>query len=362
MWLTLTELMFWPLYHKASANYWLKVFALYALAEACIQLLFFYILNNFGRVRISIIEYHMVMWVFQCLLIWPIWWVAWSVRQQKIIVQLLVNIAFYAGYTYCWFGPVQDTIAYLYNHLQAITRPVNDRQVAYLDRGNEFSFLNYQLLKHAFRLSWFFLASFFYNYRLEEKRRLELATANKELQLKLLKWHLNPSFYFKTISHLRQVANEKPINTTAPILQLAKVMEYVIYEAKEKLIDVKKEIQFIGNYIRLINQQPDNNSSFEMEVTGEHGHLKIAPLLLAGFIDKLVIYDSSFEKKVYKMVLEFTGNHMQLSINCNFKHQDNILLQADDVLQLRLEELYKGKHVSYNAGTAQFKLNLKLDA
>jgi hypothetical protein len=57
----------------------------------------------------------------------------------------------------------------------------------------------------------------------------------------MLKWHLNPSFYFKTIGHLQQVAKEKPGDATVPILQLAKVMEYVIYEAKEKLIDVKKE-------------------------------------------------------------------------------------------------------------------------
>ena len=76
-------------------------------------------------------------------------------------------------YSYCWFGPVQDVIGFLYNHLQEITRAANDRQVPYLDRGNEFSYINYQLLKHAFRLSWFYLAAYFYNYRAEEKKRTE---------------------------------------------------------------------------------------------------------------------------------------------------------------------------------------------
>jgi Histidine kinase len=352
--------MIWPFHNKTLANYWLKVFALYALIEACIQLLFFFILNNFGSKRISIIEYHIVMWFFQCLLIWPIWWVAWSVRQRKFLVQVLVNVAFYVGYSYCWFGPMQDAIAWLYNDLQGLTRPESDRQAPYLDRGNEYSFLNYQLLKHAFRLSWFFLAAYFYNYRLEEKKRLELSIANKELQLRLLKWHLNPSFYFKTINHLRQVADEKPINTTGAILQLAKVMEYVIYEAKEKLIDVKKEIQFLNNYIQLINQQPDNNTLFETDVTGDHDKLKIAPLLLAGFIDKMAIGNDAGEKRVCKIQLRFSGNEMELSINGNSGMKKEALLVSDDALHQRLKELYPGRF-SVNITNAHFKLCIKLD-
>lgn len=354
--------MLWPFQHKDTARYWLRVFALYALIEACIQLMFYFILNNFGTRRISIIEYHLVMWFFQCLLIWPIWWVAWSVREKKLLVQILVNIFFYVIYSYCWFGPVQDAIAYLYNNLQEITRPVNDRQVPYLDRGDEYSFLNYQLLKHAFRLSWFFLAAYFYNYRLEEKKRMELAVANKELQLRLLKWHLNPSFYFKTISHLMQVAAEKPMNTTVSILQLAKVMEYVIYEAKEKLIDVKKEIHFLNNYIQLINQQAGNKIGFELGVTGEHEKLKIAPLILAGFIDKMTTEDKTIGESLNKINLQFSGTEMQMQVNGNFQNRSSLYLPEDDDLHKRLKELYPGKFTySYSSIHHQFKLCIKLD-
>jgi len=353
--------MFWPFHHKAVANYWLKVFALYALAEACIQLLFFFILNNFGTRRIGIIEFHLVMWVFQCLLIWPIWWIAWSVRQKPLLIQILVNIFFYVIYSYGWFGPVQDAIGYIYNNLQELTRSVEDRQEAYLDRGYEYSYLNYQLLKHAFRLSWFYLAAYFYNYRREEKKRLELAVANRELQLKMLKWHLNPSFYFKTINHLRQVANDKPVNATGPILQLAKVMEYVIYEAKEKLIDVKKEIQFLYNYTQLINQQ-DSNIVFEIEVAGEQELLKISPLLLAGFIDKIAGENNISGKRVYKIGLQFTGNEMLLEIHGNPENENISSVMQDEDLNRRLTELYPGRFLVSNSteGTS-FKLILILD-
>src|SRR5688500_16128123 len=142
-----------PFPDKHRTNYWLMVFALYALAEVCIQLLFFVVLNNFGTRPISLIEIHLLMWVFQCLLIWPIWWVAWSVRKTKIPIQVIVNLAFYIIYSYIWFGPVQDLIGYLYDNLIITTRSADNRLEAILDSGDEYSYLNYQMLKHAFRLS-----------------------------------------------------------------------------------------------------------------------------------------------------------------------------------------------------------------
>jgi len=349
--------MSWPFSNKAGTRYWLRVFALYALTEACIQVLFFIVLNNFGTRPISIIEIHLIMWFFQCLLIWPIWWVAWSVRQKKIIVQVLVNAGFYIIYSYAWFGPVQDIIGYLYDHLIQVTRTENDRLQAILDKGDQYSYLNYQLLKHAFRLSWFYLAAYFYNYRSEEKKRLELAVANKELQLKMLKWHLNPSFYFKTIHHLQQVAKDKPSAATDPILQLAKVMEYVIYEAKERLIDVKKEIQFLNNYTRLINQQ-DNNVRFETAISGEHDKLKISPLLLAGFVDKIAGANNGKET-VYHIHLQFSGNEMITEINRNGDLGVAAWLPDEETYR-RLRELYGDKFLFSDPANG-FKLSILLD-
>ncbi|MES2775935.1 MAG: histidine kinase [Bacteroidota bacterium] len=355
--------MFWPFHHKAVANYWLTVFALYALAEACIQLLFHFVLNNFGNQPISLIEIHFLMWFFQCIMIWPIWWVARLVYKQKVIVQILVNLGFYLLYSYIWFGPVQDVIGFLYHHLIQVTRSESERIPAILDQGNSFSYLNYQLLKHAFRLSWFYLANYFFNYHLENKKRLELAVANKELQLKMLKWHLNPSFYFKTISHLGKIAAEKPINTSGPILQLAKVMEYVIYEAKEKLIDVKKEIQFIRNYIQLINGQPGNNAIFEIETAGEYDHLKIAPLLLVGFIDKMLANTTRTGEKLYRIQLLFNGNKMQLNVDGYFESKEGLLLTVDDALYRQLKEWYPDRFtITGNTNDdTPFTISIKLD-
>jgi hypothetical protein len=295
------------------------------------------------------------MWAFQCTLIWPIWWVAEKAGGKSLLLQIIINVGFYAVYTWCWFGPVQDIIGFLYNHLQQITRSASQRQVAILDSGKEYSYLNYQLLKHAFRLSWFYLAAYFYHYLQEEKQRTALAVANKELNLKMLKWHLNPSFYFKTIRHLQMVANEKPQHATGPILQLAKVMEYVIYETREKLIDVKKEIQFLQNYIQLLNQH-ETKIKLQLAVSGEYDSLKIPPLLLAGFIDK-IFSDRSMKHCADQTInLTFSPSQMELQVNSCTQGQIPLSFLQDQQISEKLAELYGGR---YNI--EDFKLTLNLD-
>jgi hypothetical protein len=354
--------MVWPFQNKPLASYWLKVFAWYALTEACIQLLFLYIINNYGTRPISNWEFHFIMWVFQCLLIWPIWWVAWRVSRYSILVQIITAIGFYFLYSYIWFGVVQDAIAFLHSQLQQVTRTEKDRIASAVDQSGNYSYINYQLLKHGFRLSWFFLANYFYHYRLEEEKRLELAVSNKELQLKLLKWHLNPQFYFKTINQLSAIAADSPVHCTGPILQLAKVMEYVIYEAKEKLIDVKKEIHFLRNYIELVSKQPGNRPVFELTTRGEYDKLKIAPLLLAGIIDKIAAESNMNGSKQYLLCLGFNASEMEFSVKGDFGNKPGDLFSSQDPLIIRLRELYPEKFsFHFLSGNNQLNLRVRLD-
>ncbi len=160
---------------------------------------------------------------------------------------------------------------------------------------------------------------------------------------------------------MKQLANENPVHTTGPILQLAKVMEYVIYETKEKLIDVKKEIQFLTNYIELINQQPGNNIVFEMSPASLPEKLKIAPLLLAGIIDKLVD-ENGTENNHYKVSLRFTGKDMELEIRNESGNEMKDLLVNGDALSVRLQKVYPGKYTHYiSTEENSFTLQIKLD-
>ena len=304
--------MIWPFHNKALAGYWLKVFALYAAMEAIIQLLFLYILNRFAVTPISNLPFHGLMWAFQCLFIWPVWWVAHTAKSKSIAAQLTVHFLFFVLYSFFWFEAVQDLIRFLHTHLQRMTLPAQKRLPTPVDSAVN---LHYQLLKHGFRLSWFYLADYFFRYRREEEQRLKLAVANKDLELRLLKWHLNPDFYFTTINFLRQLAAGNSSHCAGPILHLAKVMEYVIYEAREKWTGVEKEVQFLQSYFQLINQQPAYNVRLSLSTEGDFSRVKIPPLLLAGVIDKFLNGNKHPEQqKAFAVQLQFSGTTLLLGI------------------------------------------------
>jgi len=345
--------MLWPFYDKKLTRYWLNIFALYALTEACIQLLFNFILNNFSSRPISNLEFHAIMWVFQCVTILPIWWITHSVRKKPLIIQVFVNLLFFIVYSYFWFGFIQNTIYFLHQQLQEMTRLKINRLQTPAD-----SSVSYQLLKHSFRLSWFFVADYFYIYRKEEEQRLQLAVANKELELKLLKWHLNPAFYFETINQLKQLSVVSPVNCTQPILHLAKVMEYVIYESRENFISMSKEIHFLNDYVELINRQESHAARFTITTQGAFDKLKIAPLLLTGFIDKIVSLNNGAVQK-YAIRLQFLNNTMLLRINGEMMKTGYHFFDANDSLYKRVSELYDNRF-SYRVLPANDCIELSL--
>lgn len=323
-----------PFNDKLFTHYWLKVFGVYAITEACIQLLFNYVLNNFVPAQISNLEFHSVMWLFQCITIIPIWWIAYLARKKSLLTQVAVNLVFFFIYTWFWLDPVQQMIQSLHQHLQQITRPVSERILTPVDT----SYI-YQFVKHAFRLSWFFLADYFYNYQTEEEKRRQLAVANEELELKLLKWHLNPAFYFKTIAYLKELSLTHPASCTKPILHLAKVMDYVIYESREKLIDVSKEINFLNHYTELINHQKNYAAKFSIVTKGSYDKLKIVPLMLAEFIDSIITANGPCQND-YAICMLFSGNSMLFQVKGDNEQQEKVFSDANNLYNLRLKEMY----------------------
>jgi hypothetical protein len=331
--------MRWPSLQQNNTRYWIRVYLLYVAFEASVQLFFLVTLNIFEWNRISDIEVHLLMWIFQCVLILPIWWVAYLFRGKEVWQQVIANSIFFILYTFFWYGPVMQWLATLHVQLQQITQPNNtDRVVAVVDT---WTFFHYQLLKHAWRLGWFFVADFFYHYKREEKQRLALLVANKELQLSLIKWHLNPDFYFKTINTIARKARQSPADCSELILNLSKVMEYVIYRSREKLIPVTEEISFLQNYISLQNLGNEHGKEYIIRVHGDHSHLSIIPLLLVSLLEGQM-RKGDYSGKTDKCIdISFSSQTMKVN-------GDSIQADKNDSLhpslQLRLQEFYHNKY------------------
>jgi LytS/YehU family sensor histidine kinase len=121
-----------------------------------------------------------------------------------------------------------------------------------------------------------------------KKRLAELEKENLKNELRALKSQINPHFLFNSLNSIYSLALKKSNDTPEVILKLSDVLRYVIYESNEPLVDLEKELKFIGNYIdlqKLRHKYPDNIS---LNMEGITDGIKIAPLIFIVFIENAI--------------------------------------------------------------------------
>lgn len=118
------------------------------------------------------------------------------------------------------------------------------------------------------------------------EKRLSIAEKEKlDAELKALKSQINPHFLFNSLNNLYALSLKEDKQTPAFILKLSEVMRYIIYEANDDFVSLKKEVNFIKNYVALQKLRSDQRADITMEITGKLGKHKVASLLFIPFVE-----------------------------------------------------------------------------
>ena len=118
-----------------------------------------------------------------------------------------------------------------------------------------------------------------------ELRIKEVEKQKVEAELRALKAQVNPHFFFNTLNSLYSLSLDKSEKAPELILKLSDLMRYVIYESKDDMVPVGKQLEFLQSYVYLERLRTDENLRVDFEVQGENYNLKIAPLLYIAFIE-----------------------------------------------------------------------------
>ncbi|PWE00952.1 sensor histidine kinase [Marinilabilia rubra] len=122
-----------------------------------------------------------------------------------------------------------------------------------------------------------------------EKNELERTTREmelklKEARLKLLQDQIHPHFIFNMLNNLYGLVSEDTALSRRVILKLSSLLEYMLYECNDPWIPLRKELDFILNYINLerLRREPFN---VQINVADNVEPVRIAPLILFPFIE-----------------------------------------------------------------------------
>lgn len=106
-----------------------------------------------------------------------------------------------------------------------------------------------------------------------------------ESELKMLKDQINPHFMFNTLNNLYGLIGKNPVHAQESVLQLSRILHYMLHESNHERIRLKQEIRCIYDYIELEKLRYPGNLSISVNVQDKIDDLSIVPLSIFPFVE-----------------------------------------------------------------------------
>lgn len=189
----------------------------------------------------------------------------------------------------------------------------------------------------------------FFKSQRDKKKITQLKYNEMQTKLDYLKYQINPHFFMNTLNNIHALVDIDTEKAKQTIVELSKLMRYVLYESDKKFILLQKEIQFLKHYAELMRiRYPDDSVTIEIDMPDDTGNIAIPPLLVISFVENAFKHGVSFRNESFVNITLRTDNKNIIFTcrNSNAKHnQDQHHGIGLDNIKKRLELLYPNKYV-----------------
>jgi hypothetical protein len=196
---------------------------------------------------------------------------------------------------------------------------------------------------------------------LEKQQRLKEEVM--KLELETIRYQLSPHFTFNILNNLQFLIQKNKDDALLLLSKYSVLLRYYVYESQQPMIPLKKEIEFIRNFIGV--EQLRIGDELETEINWDisnDNQLVISPFVLSTFVENAFKHISKGRKKVF------------LDCRLNNNELDFVLKNSSDIrgirklggiglnqVNKRLELLYANKHhLTIDDKENFYEVNLKI--
>ena len=129
---------------------------------------------------------------------------------------------------------------------------------------------------------------FIQNSRKQELKNLRLISAQKDMELNVLKNQLNPHFMFNALNSIRALIDEDPIIAKKSITQLSNVLRNTLVLGQEEFISLEDELKIVNDYLQLEKVRFEERLIIKQNINLDTKRLKIPPLLIQTFVENAI--------------------------------------------------------------------------
>lgn len=129
----------------------------------------------------------------------------------------------------------------------------------------------------------------------DEQQMEELKRQNLQAEMDYLRYQINPHFFMNTLNNIHTLIDIDTEYAKSAVIELSKMMRYVLYESGSETISLKKDIQFIENYIELMRIRYDSSIDICLDYPATiPNKVAIPPLLLIVFVENAFKHGVSY--------------------------------------------------------------------
>ena len=161
----------------------------------------------------------------------------------------------------------------------------------------------------------------YYHSHDERKRLAELKRENAEQQLKYLRYQVNPHFFMNTLNNIHARVDIEPEKAKDTILELSKMMRFVLYEGNKQGVSLSREIDFIRHYVTLMQLRYTDKVRINIALPTEVPDRQIPPLVLITFIENAFKHGISYQRESFVEVAMAVKNE-SLHFTCTNSKAD----------------------------------------
>lgn len=156
----------------------------------------------------------------------------------------------------------------------------------------------------------------------DEHRMKELEKHTLQTELEYLKHQINPHFFMNTLNNIHALIDLDTEKAKETVLELSKMMRYVLYDATQPTLPLTKEIGFLNNYIELMKLRYTDQVEIHISLPEEVPAIQIPPLLFISFLENAFKHGISYRQKSFiHMSMEIKGNELECQvINSSFNN------------------------------------------
>ncbi len=191
------------------------------------------------------------------------------------------------------------------------------------------------------------------NYQIEMRKSAEKDKLIKETQLIALQSQINPHFLFNTLNTIGRIAMfESADNTVKLIEATSKILRYNLYY-KDKLVELKDEINAIKAYITIQETRFQDQMSFIFDIDNNIDGVKLPTMLIQPVLENAIIH--GLQEKDKDGIISICIKKEQRIISIKIK--DNGIGIEDEILK---KLLYKQTDEKKGLGILNVKKRLEL--